>query len=105
MCLVLSAIMGKKPSLSHVQRALTLHKEGYSERKISAKCNVSKTAVHKAIINWRLGRNYSDLKTSGKLKKTRLIKRMIAQSPIYSKKVQSALLAKGVKVSDMTVSC
>ena len=36
MCLVLSAIMGKKPSLSQVQRAeiVTLHKEGYSERKM-----------------------------------------------------------------------
>ena len=44
MYLVLSAIMGKKPSLSQVQRAeiVTLHKKGYSERKISTKCDVTK---------------------------------------------------------------
>ena len=105
--------MGKKSSLSQVQRAeiVTLHKEGYLERKISSKCDVSKTAVHRAIINWRLRINYSDLKRSGRPKKTtvrddRLMKRMVVQSPICSiKKVQSALLTKDVKVSDMTVSC
>ena len=45
---------GQKMSLSQVQRAqiVTLYREGYSERKISAKCNVSKTAVSTAIINW-----------------------------------------------------
>ena len=102
MCLVLSAITGKKPSLSQVQHAeiVTLHKEGYSEHKISAKCDVRKTAVHRAIINWRLRKNYSDLKRSGGPKKTtvrddRLMKKMVVQSATCSiKKVQSALLTK-----------
>ena len=93
MCLVLSARMGKKPSLSQVQRAeiVTLHKEGYSEHKISAKCDFSKTAVYRAIINWR---NYSDLKRSGRPKKTtvrddRLMKRIVVQSPTCSIKKYS----------------
>ena len=112
MCLVLNEIMGKKPSLSQVQRAeiVTLRKEGYSERKISAKWDVSKTAVHRATINWRLRRNYSDLKRSERSKKANvrdncLIKRMVVQTSTCSiKKVQSALSTKGVKESDMTVS-
>ena len=67
MCLVSNTIMVKKSSRSQVQRVeiATLHKEGCSERKINAKCDISKAAVHRAIINWRLRRNYSDLKRSG----------------------------------------
>ena len=44
---------GQKTSLNQAQHAqiVTLYIEGYSERKISTKCNVSKTAVHTAIVN------------------------------------------------------
>ena len=43
--------MGRKKPLSEVQRSqsIALHKEGLSERKISAKLKVSKTAVHQSI--------------------------------------------------------
>ena len=81
----------QKPFLNQVQRAeiITLYKKGYSERKISAKCYVSKTAIHTAIVNWRLRRNYSDLKRSRRPKKTTvkdnlLIKRMVVRSPTSS---------------------
>ena len=104
--------MGKKMSLSQGQRAqiVTLYRESYSEPKISAKCKVSKIAVHATMINWRLRRIYSDSKRSGRPKKTTVrddhLKKWLAvrspTSPI--KKVRSALLAKGVKVSAMTVS-
>ena len=62
--------MGKKSSLSQVHCAefVTLYKEGYSNRKISAKCDVNKTAVHIAIVNWRLRTNYGNLKRSGRTK-------------------------------------
>ena len=83
--------MGKKPSLSQVQRAeiAKLYKKGYSERKISAKYDVSKTAISEVVINWRLRKNYSDLKRSGRPKKTtvrddNLIKRMVVRSPTSS---------------------
>ena len=62
------------------------------------------------MVNWRLRRSYSDLKRSGRLKKItvrddHLMKTIIVRSSTRAiKKVQSALLAKGVKASDMTVS-
>ena len=107
LCSVSSVKMCKKTSLNQVQRdgIVTLYKESYSERKIGAKCDVCKRAIHTAIVNWRLRRNYSDSKRSGKPKKTtvrddRLMKRMVVRSPTSSvKKVQSALLTKGVKVN------
>ena len=113
MCLVLSAIMDNKLFLSQVQRAKieTSHKKGYSESKINEKCDVSKTAVYRPIMNRRRRRNYSDSKRSGRPKKTtvrddRLIKRMTVRPRTrFIKKVPSALQTKGVKVSDMTVSC
>ena len=111
-CDQFSSKNGQKTSLNQVQRIqiVTLFRDGYSERKISTKCNVSKTAVHTAIVNWRLKRSYSNSKRSGNPKKTtvrddHLLRRMVVQPPTsFIKKVQSALLAKGVKVSDMTVS-
>ena len=48
--------MGKKASLSEVKRAqiVILHKEGLSERLISEKVECSKTAVHQAIVKFKL---------------------------------------------------
>ena len=89
---------------------MTVYEKGYSERKISAKYNISKIAVHNAIINWRLSRSYSDLKRSGRPTKTtvrdnHLMKRIVVRSLTSSiKKLQSPLLAKGIKVKDKTVS-
>ena len=64
--------MGKKLSLSQVHRAkiVTLYKEDHSKRQISAKCDVSKTAIHTVVVNWRLRRNYNDLNRSGRPNKT-----------------------------------
>ena len=61
----------QKTSLRQVQHAqiVTLYKEGYSESKIGAKCNVSITAVYTAIVNWRLRGSYSNLKRSGRPRK------------------------------------
>ena len=60
----------RKTSLSQVQRAqiVTLYTEGFLERIINAKCNVDKTVVFTAIVNWRLRRSYCDLKRSGRPK-------------------------------------
>ena len=48
--------MGKKASLSEVKHAqiVILHKEGLSERLISEKVECSKTAVHQAIVKFKL---------------------------------------------------
>ena len=64
--------MGKKSSLSQVQHAqsVTLHREGFSESKVSAKCNVSKTEVYTTIANCIPRRSYSDLKRSDQSKET-----------------------------------
>ena len=54
---------------SSTAQVVTLYREGHSECKISAKC-VSKTAAHIAVVNWRLRSSYSNLKKSGRPKKT-----------------------------------
>ena len=71
-------------SLSQAQRAQIAKSyiEGYTARKIGAKCDVSKTAVHAAMINWRLRRSCSELKSSGRSKEItvgddHLMKRMV----------------------------
>ena len=66
--------MGRKASLSEFQRAriVTLHEEGYSERKIAGMIACSKTAVNTTINNFELYGNYSDKKKSGRPRKTSL---------------------------------
>ena len=66
--------MRRKASLSDVQRAriVTVHEEGYSERKIAMKMACSKTVVHTKINNFELYGNYSDKKKSGRPRKTSL---------------------------------
>ena len=89
-CLVLNAIMDNKPFLNRVRvKIKTLHKKGHSKSKIRAKCDVSKTAVHRAIINPIHRMNYSDLNRSERPKKNtvrdnRLIKCMAVQPQICS---------------------
>ena len=109
---VLAAKLGKKTFFRQVKSAqiAALCKDGLSERNISAKYNVGKTAVYITIVNWRLRRSYSDLKRSGRPKKTpvrnnHLMKRIVVRSPTTTiKNEQSPLLAKGIKVRDMIVS-
>jgi len=47
--------MGKKRSLSEAQRAqiVILRQEGYTERAISERFAVSKTAVHQAVVKFK----------------------------------------------------
>ena len=104
--------MGKKASLSETQRAqiVILCKEGQSERKISEKLNVSKTAVHQTIVKFKNTGLYSDQKRSGRPRKTtvrddHLIHRIAVRSPTSScKKIRSALLQKGTDIHRSTVS-
>ena len=61
--------MGKKKSLSEVQRAqiVALHEQNLSERLISAQMGCSKTAVHQAIaIEYQEDGSYTDRKRSGR---------------------------------------
>ena len=64
--------MGKKSSVTDEKRAKTvaLHEVGFSEREISLKVNVSKTAVQQFISKFKISGNYTDLKRSGRLRKT-----------------------------------
>lgn len=104
--------MGKKASLSEIQRAqiVILCNEGQSERKISEKLNVSKTAVHQAIVKFKNTGLYSDQKRSGRPRKTtvrddHLIRRIAVRSPTSScKKIRSVLLQKGTDIHRSTVS-
>jgi len=104
--------MGKNASLKDVQRAqiVTLHQEGYSERKISLQLSFSKTAVHNAISKFENSGSFSDKKRSGRPRKTsarddNCMRRIIMKSPTSScRKVRSRLLNKGTIISLSTVS-
>ena len=102
----------KKKSLTEVQRAqiVILHKEGVSERQIAACLSVSKTGVYQAITKHVYEGIFCDRKRSGRPRKTsnrdnNLIRRMVVRSPTSStKKLQPALLRKGTRVTQMTIS-
>ena len=104
--------MGKKKSLTEIQRAqiVILHEEIVSERQIAARLSVSKTGVHQAITKHVSEGIFCDIKRSGRPRKTsirddNLIRRMVVRSPISStKKLQAALLRKGTRVTQMTIS-
>ena len=104
--------MGKKKSLTEVQRAqiVILHKEGVSERQIPPRLSVSKTGVHQAITKHVSEGIFCDRKRSGRSRKTsirddNLIRWMVVRSPTSStKKLQAALLRKGTRVTQMTIS-
>ena len=102
--------MGRKKSLSEVQRSpiIALHNEGLSERNISAKLKVSKTAVHQSIKKFEQYGSYKDLPRSGRPRKPtvrddHVMKRIVTRSQMSSiSKVRGALVERGVSVSRMT---
>ena len=104
--------MGKKKSLSEVQRAqiVALHGQNLSERLISAQMGCSKTAVHQAIAKYQEDGSYTDRKRSGRprvstAREDNLMRRIVMRSPTSSmKKIKAELLRRGRKVSHMTVS-
>ena len=104
--------MGKKPSLSAIQRGqiVILHQEGLSERKISEKLSISRPAVHRAIEKYKEDGTYVDKPRSGRPRKTtprddHIIKRTVIRSPHSScKKVRANLLRHVTEVSISTVS-
>ena len=104
--------MGKKKSLSEVQRAqiVALHGQNLSERLISAQMGCSKTAVHQAIAKYQEDGAYTDRKRSGRprvstAREDNLMRRIVMRLPTSSmKKIKAELLRRGRKVSHMTVS-
>jgi len=104
--------MGKKRSLSEAQRAhiVILRQEGYTERAISERLAVSKTAVHQAVVKFKNCGSYSDRKRSGRPRKTTrrddiLIKRCVVKSPTFSaKKIRAELGETGSRISRRTIS-
>jgi len=104
--------MGKKRSLSEAQRAqiVILREEGCTERAISERLAVSKTAVHQAVVKFKNCGPYSDCKRSGRPRKTTrrhdiLIKRCVAKFPTCSaKKIRAELEETGSRISRRTIS-
>ena len=98
--------------MTEVQRAqiVILHKKEVSERQIAASLSFSKTRVHQAITKHVCEGIFCDRKRSGRPRKTsirdnNLIRRMVVRSPTGStKELQAALLRKGTRVTQMTIS-
>ena len=81
--------MGKKTSILAEKRAQInlLSEEGYSERQISIRIGVSKTAVHQAIAKFQKYGMYMDRKRSGRPLKTssrdhHIIKKIAVRFPL-----------------------
>ena len=104
--------MGKKTSVLAEKQAQInlLSEEGYSERQISIRLGVSKTAVHQAIAKFQKYGIYTDRKRSGRPLKTssgddHIIKKIAVRFPLSSsKKIRKELLQAGVNISRSTVS-
>jgi len=104
--------MGKKGSLSEAQRAqiVILRQEGYTERAISERLSVSKTAVHQAVVKFKNCGSYSDCTRSGRPRKTTrrndiLIERCVVKPPTCSaKKIRAELGETGSRISRRTNS-
>ena len=81
-----------------------------SERQIETRLSVSKTGVHQAITKHVSEGIFCDRKRSGRPRKTsirddNLIRRMVLRSSTSStKKLDTALLRKGTRVTQMTIS-
>ena len=96
--------MGKKKSLSEVQRAqiVALHGQNLSERLISAQMGCSETAVHQAIAKYQEDSSYTDRKRSGRrrvstAREDNLMRRIVMRSPTSSmKKIKAELFCAGV---------
>ena len=85
--------MGKETSILAEKRAQInlLSEEGYSERQISIRLGVSKTAVHQAKAKFQNCGIYTDRKRSGRPLKTssrddHIIKQIAVRSPLSSSK-------------------
>ena len=104
--------MGKKKSLSKVQRAqiVALRGQNLSERQISAQMGCSKTAVHQAIAKYQQDGSYTDKKKPGRPRVTtaredNMMMRIVVRSLTSSmKKIRAELLRRGYQISHMTVS-
>ena len=104
--------MGKKKSLSEVQRAqiIALHGQNLSERQISAQMGCSKTAVHQAIAKYQQNGSYTDKKRTGRPRVTtaqedNVMRRIVVRSATSSmKKIRAELLRRDRRISNMTVS-
>ena len=103
--------MGKKTSILAEKRAQInlLSEEGHSERQISIRLGVSKTAVHQALAKFQKCAICMDRKRSGRPLKTssrdeHIIKKIAVRSPLSSsKKIRKELLQTGVNISRSTV--
>ena len=103
--------MGKKTSILAEKQAQInlLSEEGHSERQISIRLGVSKTAVHQAIAKFQKYDIFTDRKRSGKPLKTsskddHIIEKIAVRSPLsFSKKIRKELLQAGVNISRFTV--
>ena len=104
--------MGKKKSLSKVQRAQIVALQGQNlyKRQIPAQMGCSKTAVHQAIAKYQQDGSYTDKKRTGRPRVTtaredNVIRRIVVRSPTSSmKKIRAELLRRGRRISHMTVS-
>ena len=104
--------MGKKKSLSEVQRAqiVALHGQNLSERQISAQMGCSKTAVHQAIAKYQQDGSYTDSKRTGRPRVTtaqedNVMRKIVVSSFTSSmKNIRAELLRRGRRISHMTVS-
>ena len=104
--------MGKKKSLSEVQRAqiVAIPGQNLSERQISAQMGCSKTAVHQAIAKYLQDGSYTDKKRTGRPRVTtaredNVMRRIVVRSPTSStKKIRAELLRRGRRISHMTIS-
>ena len=104
--------MGKKKSLSEIQRAqiVALHGQNLSKRQISAQMGCSKTAVHQANAMYQQDGSYTDKKKIGRLRVTtaredNVMRRIVVRSPTSSmKKIRAELLCRSRRISHLTVS-
>jgi hypothetical protein len=71
-CSCVISVISKKASLTVSNRAeiVGLHEVGLSKREVGKKVHVSKTAVPQAISKFKISGKYTDLKRSGRSRKT-----------------------------------
>ena len=104
--------MGKKKSLSELQRAqiIALQGQNLSERQISAQMWCSNTAVHQAIAKYQQDGSYTDKKRTGRPRVTtaqedNVMGRLVVRSPTSSmKKTRAEFLCRGGRISHMIIS-
>ena len=101
--------MGKKKSLSKVQRAqiVALHDQNLSERQISAQIGCSKTTVHQAIAKYQQDASFTDKKRTGRPRITaaredNVMRRIVVRSPTSSMKKIRAKPAKKPRLTAAT---